>query len=49
MIDLINLQLKDNTKARLINYKQDNTELNTSTDKKVRSQYDIYEYLKNKV
>lgn len=45
--DIINIQLADNTKARIINRKQNNL-YKISNGTKVRSQEEIYNYLKNK-
>jgi polyphosphate kinase len=44
--EMISIQLKDNIKARVINKFQNNKYRKTSTSKKVRAQYDTYEYLK---
>ncbi|SMO47656.1 polyphosphate kinase 1 [Solitalea koreensis] len=44
--DIINIQLKDNTKARVINDLQDNHYKEIAGDQNVRSQVDIYNYLK---
>lgn len=44
--DFINLQLKDNTKSRIINEKQDNQYLVDKTETRFRSQYEIYNYFK---
>jgi polyphosphate kinase len=46
--EMINIQLKDNVKARLINKFQNNKYRKTSSSKKIRTQYEIYEYL-NKI
>ena len=45
--DLIDIQLKDNTKARIIDAEQKN-EYVSNSKKKVRAQYATYEYFKNK-
>lgn len=46
--DIIGLQLKDNTKTRIIDAKQKNEYRKPQFDKLIRSQYDIYNYLKSK-
>ncbi len=48
IFDLVNLQLKDNTKARLIDEKQKNNYVNNKSTKKVQAQLATYHYLKNK-
>ena len=48
IFDLINLQLKDNTKARLIEEEQKNNYVNNRSTKKVQAQLATYHYLKNK-
>ena len=45
IIDIINLQLADNTKARIINDKQDNQYVQKGNNVAVRSQLAIYDYL----
>ncbi len=47
MIDMLEIQLKDNTKAGWVDEKLNNI-LKRNTGKDVRSQYAFYEYLKNK-
>lgn len=47
LIDVINLQLKDNVKARIINSTQDNSEINKSVPEELRSQLEVSYYLKN--
>ncbi|WP_448563599.1 polyphosphate kinase 1 [Thalassotalea ganghwensis] len=47
IIDIINIQLADNVKARLIDDKQNNYYVSTDAMQKVRSQIDIYHHLKN--
>lgn len=42
--DIIDIQLKDNTKARWIGYDQLNVYRKTVTSKPIRSQYEIYKY-----
>ncbi|MVN20830.1 polyphosphate kinase 1 [Mucilaginibacter arboris] len=46
--DIINIQLQDNTKAREINSLNNNRYHKTDDKLKVRSQFDIYTYLKQK-
>ena len=46
--DLIEIQLSDNTKARIIDAEQKNEYVDNSK-KKVRSQYATYEYFENKL
>lgn len=46
--DIINIQLQDNTKAREINSLNNNRYHKTDDAVKVRSQFDIYTYLKQK-
>ena len=41
---LIDLQLKDNVKARIINAVQDNEYVSSNGSRKIRSQVEIYEY-----
>ena len=45
--DIISLQLNDNVKARIIDEKDHNKYKLTKDDKKIRSQYAAYEYIKN--
>jgi len=45
--DIINIQLKDNTKARIIDHDFDNKLIIQNGSKIVRSQYETYEYLKS--
>ncbi|MFD2865929.1 polyphosphate kinase 1 [Mucilaginibacter antarcticus] len=47
--DIINIQLSDNTKSREINKENNNKYHKTRSELPVRSQIDIYNYLKNKV
>ena len=44
--NIIDIQLKDNTKARILNKKQTNKYRSTGSIVKVRAQDDIYELLK---
>ncbi len=46
--DLIEMQLKDNVKARVINSTQDNVYVSTNGEEKIRSQFEMYHYYKNK-
>jgi polyphosphate kinase len=46
---MINIQLKDNVKARIINEKQDNPYLTSNSKKKLRSQIKLYKYYQNKL
>lgn len=48
LIDIVNIQLKDNTKAREINKLQNNRYVKISRGRRYRAQLDIYTYLKNK-
>lgn len=48
MIDIIDLQLRDNTKARIINKIQNNTYRKSTARKRIRAQIDIHKYLKDK-
>lgn len=45
LIDILNIQLKDNTKARILNNEQNNMYVNPRNTTKVRSQVDTYNYL----
>ncbi len=48
--DIINIQLADNQKARLITKSQDNPyKYKLSTERALRSQHEIYDYLKRKI
>lgn len=51
VLDIINFQLYDNVKARIINENQDNKYVTNNNDKNnlIRSQEKIYEYYKNKL
>lgn len=46
--DIINLQLRDNTKARIIDSDYDNKYSHSDSQEEHRAQTDIYTYLKNK-
>jgi polyphosphate kinase len=46
--DIINIQLKDGTKARIINKSQNNPYRKLKSKKKIRAQYEIYDYLSGK-
>lgn len=45
--DIINIQLKDNTKARIIDHDFDNKLIKDTGSKPIRSQYETYEYVRN--
>jgi polyphosphate kinase len=45
LIDLLNVQLHDNVKARILNNEQNNIYVNPRNMKKIRSQEEIYDYL----
>ncbi len=47
--DMIKIQLKDNVKARCLNYNKYNQYKSHQGKKEIRSQYEIYEYLKRKL
>ena len=47
LIKMLHLQLKDNTKARVLNKTQSNPYKKSKSVKKVRAQFDTYEYLKS--
>lgn len=49
LIDMINIQLKDNTKSRVWNADLSNTYVVTGSDKEVRAQIATHEYLKKKL
>ena len=46
--DILNIQLGDNVKARILNNELDNEYVNPRNTKKVRSQIEIYNYLLKK-
>ncbi len=49
LLDMLNIQLSDNCKARLLNTEVVNQyKAKDDSDKKVRSQLEIYDYLKRK-
>ena len=48
ILDVIDLQLKDNSKARKINKRQNNPYKKSVARKRMRAQSDTYDYLKNK-
>jgi polyphosphate kinase len=48
MLDILNIQLKDNVKARVLNNDQDNQYIGVKVKKKIRSQLEIYKYLQQK-
>jgi len=45
---MIDLQMKDNVKARIINSTQDNMYVRSDGAEKIRSQFELYHYYKNK-
>ncbi|MFW5645314.1 MAG: polyphosphate kinase 1, partial [Bacteroidota bacterium] len=45
--DIINIQLNDNVKARVIDEKQSNNYKNNRSPKQVRSQIELYKYYKS--
>jgi len=47
--DILQIQLKDNCKARIISKDSSNVYRETGSKKKVRSQFEIYQYFKNKL
>jgi polyphosphate kinase len=47
--DMINIQLKDNVKARIINEEQDNRYVQPGGNEKVRSQFALQEYYRRKL
>ncbi len=47
--DLIEIQLSDNVKARIINEEQDNNYVTSKNAKELRSQFALYEYYKRKL
>jgi polyphosphate kinase len=47
--DMIDMQLKDNVKARIINATQDNEYIRPINSEKIRSQFELYHYYKNKM
>jgi polyphosphate kinase len=49
LIDYLDIQFTDNVKARIIDEAQDNEERNSTGDKSVRAQIEIYKYLRKKL
>ncbi|MBA7523950.1 Polyphosphate kinase [subsurface metagenome] len=47
--DLIEIQMKDNVKARIINEEQDNNYIVTKNSEEVRSQFVLHDYYKSKL
>ena len=47
--DMIEMQLKDNVKARIINAVQDNDYVPSDGSRKIRSQVEIYQYYQNQL
>jgi polyphosphate kinase len=45
-MDILQIQMDDNVKARLVNVKDNNSYRKTDTETPIRSQIKIYEYLK---
>jgi polyphosphate kinase len=48
LLDMLKFQLKDNTKARVLNKTQSNPYKKSKSNKKVRAQFDTYQYLQDK-
>jgi len=46
--DFIKIQLKDNTKARIINIEQDNSYISSTKKEKFRAQFALHDYYRNK-
>jgi polyphosphate kinase len=46
--DMIEIQLKDNVKARIINALQDNMYVKSGDGERIRSQFELYQYYKQK-
>jgi polyphosphate kinase len=49
VIDILNIQWKDNVKARTINKIQNNSFRKSQSPIKIRSQIEIYKYLKDRI
>lgn len=49
ILDLLEIQEKDNVKARIIDKEQNNNYVPLESDEQIRSQYTLYEYYKNKL
>jgi polyphosphate kinase len=47
--DLIEIQMTDNVKSRVINEDQDNVYVKDESKKAIRSQFELYEYYRNKI
>ncbi|MBN1598962.1 MAG: polyphosphate kinase 1 [Bacteroidales bacterium] len=47
--DMVNIQLQDNVKARIINEEQDNTYVASSSKEKIRSQFVLHDYYRRKL
>jgi polyphosphate kinase len=45
LIEILNIQMRDNIKARIINNNQNNTYVNPRNTKKIRSQLEVYNFL----
>ncbi|MEO7313629.1 MAG: polyphosphate kinase 1 [Ginsengibacter sp.] len=48
LMDILNIQLRDNVKARILNNKQSNEYVPSNNDPAIRSQLETYHYLLNK-
>ncbi|MEO6682571.1 MAG: polyphosphate kinase 1 [Ginsengibacter sp.] len=48
LMDILNIQLSDNVKARILNNQQSNEYVPSETESRIRSQVEIYHYLLNK-
>jgi polyphosphate kinase len=48
LIDILNIQLSDNVKARVLDNALDNEYVKTKSKKKIRSQIETYQYLHKK-
>jgi len=49
IIDMLHIQLKDNVKARIIDSAQINNYVSPNEHERIRSQYELYNYYKNKL
>ncbi len=47
--DMIDIQLQDNVKSRIINEEQDNQYISTKSEEEVRSQFVLHDYYRNKL
>jgi polyphosphate kinase len=48
LMDYLDIQFRDNVKARVINQEQDNSERNSAGSEPIRAQTEVYRYLKKK-